>query len=153
MASIFSSNVNPALIDLPYILHRRLTKSHSFSIFMLIGLLITIFYIPTLEIGSDGVKTLEEWEIGRGPNGFSKTWVARMIAKGWRWGSRSWDRVIGLVDRDEGERRREMREIKEEKRMRGDDSRTGDEDGDWALGEGGERAGGMGDAGEGYGPR
>lgn len=85
---------------------------------MLLGLLITIFYIPTPELGSDGVKTLEEWEVGRPANGFSKTWVARKIEGVWRLSSRSWDGIVGLIDRDEGERRRELREVKEEKRMR-----------------------------------
>ncbi|KAK6610471.1 inorganic phosphate transporter pho84 [Botrytis cinerea] len=98
----------------------------TFSIFMLLGLLITIFYIPTPELGSDGVKTLEEWEVGRPANGFSKTWVARTIAGIWRWSSRSWDGVVGLIDRDEGERRRELREVKEEKRMRGNEDMNGE---------------------------
>ncbi|EMR87066.1 putative phosphate permease protein [Botrytis cinerea BcDW1] len=97
-----------------------------FSIFMLLGLLITIFYIPTPELGSDGVKTLEEWEVGRPANGFSKTWVARTIAGIWRWSSRSWDGIVGLIDRDEGERRRELREVKEEKRMRGNEDMNGE---------------------------
>ncbi|TGO55283.1 hypothetical protein BCON_0094g00330 [Botryotinia convoluta] len=106
-----------------------------FSIFMLLGLLITIFYIPTPEIGSDGVKTLEEWEVGRPANGFSKTWVARTIAEIWRWSSRSWDGIVGLIDRDEGERRREMRLLKDVKRMMlNDDTNAGTEgdvDRDW----------------------
>ncbi|KAI9646419.1 hypothetical protein NHQ30_004411 [Ciborinia camelliae] len=116
-----------------------------FSIFMLIGLLITIFYIPTPETGADGVKTLEEWEIGRPANGFSKTWLARIIARVWRWSSASWDKVVGMIDKDEGGRRREMRELKEEKRMRRDEGVYEYENGngDWVGVEGDGRIGRM----------
>ncbi|TGO88534.1 hypothetical protein BPOR_0156g00010 [Botrytis porri] len=79
-----------------------------FSVFMLLGLLTTVFYIPTPEIGSD----------------------ARAIAEVWRWGSKSWDGIVGLIDRDEGERRKELRELKDEKRIRVNEDTNGATEGD-----------------------
>ncbi|KAM3077243.1 hypothetical protein ACMFMG_003293 [Clarireedia jacksonii] len=95
-----------------------------FSGFMLAGFFITYFWLPETEYDTDGVvKSLEQWEVGRHENGFSKTEVAKVIERCWRWGSRSWDKVVGLIDKDEGERRAEARE---EKRLEREMRRIGD---------------------------
>jgi hypothetical protein len=93
---------------------------------MLVGFFLTYFWLPKSEYDSDGVvKSLEQWEVGRPENGFSKTRVAKVIEKWWRWASKSWDRVVGLIDKDEGERRAEAREQRrlgrEMREMRGGD--------------------------------
>ena len=65
-----------------------------------------------------GIKTLEEWEAGREANGFSKAWLARIIAPIYHWMERSWDKAYLWLDRisggDEAERRAERRQEEEE---------------------------------------
>lgn len=100
----------------------------SFSIFMLLGLITTIRWIPAQEHGPDGtVKTLEQWEVGRPtPNGFSNTWTARTVEIVWKWlaslSMRLYLFVDGLAGGDARERRdmaRLERESEEEReRMR-----------------------------------
>ncbi|PQE31248.1 hypothetical protein CJF32_00001827 [Rutstroemia sp. NJR-2017a WRK4] len=102
-----------------------------FSVFMLAGFFLTYFWLPRSEYDADGiVKSLEQWEIGRPENGFSKTRVARVVARGWRWGSKSWDKVVGLIDKDEGERRADAREERRLAREGRDGDWGGDADGD-----------------------
>lgn len=84
---------------------------------MLLGFLLTLFYIPAHEHNSSGaVKSLEELEIGRGPNGFGNTFLARRIAPVWRAIARAWDGAYLWLDKvtdgDLAERRqREMEEV------------------------------------------
>ena len=85
---------------------------------MLGGLATTIWWIPGQEHGPEGkVKTLEEWEVGRAINSFSRTWFARIIAVIWRWIARVWDAIYLWLDKvsggDEAERRSEEREAEE----------------------------------------
>jgi PHS family inorganic phosphate transporter-like MFS transporter len=92
-----------------------------FSIFMLLGLLTTIAYIPADEHGPNGkVKTLEQWEIGREtPNGFAQTRLARVVEWCWRLLAKGWARVYLVVDHLAGGDERERREAnKEEQRRR-----------------------------------
>ncbi|KAH7364642.1 major facilitator superfamily domain-containing protein [Rhexocercosporidium sp. MPI-PUGE-AT-0058] len=109
-----------------------------FSIFMLLGLITTIRWIPGQEHGPDGgVKTLEQWEVGRQtPNGFSNTWSARTFEVLWKMLARMSMGVYLFVDglaggdarerrdmerleRDNEEERERMRELDEVGRGRG----------------------------------
>ena len=85
---------------------------------MLAGLATTIYWIPGAEHGPDGkVKTLEEWEIGRAVNSFSRTWLAKIIAFIWRRIAKIWEAVYMWLDKvsggDEAERRLQLREAEE----------------------------------------
>jgi hypothetical protein len=81
---------------------------------MLCGLATTIWWIPGAEHGPDGkVKTLEEWEVGRAINSFSRTWLAKIIAVIWKWIAKVWDAIYLWLDKmsggDEAERRLQER--------------------------------------------
>ena len=98
-----------------------LTSVRRFSFFMLCGLLITIFWIPggSQERGIEGgVKTLEEWEVGRDSNTFAKTKCARLIASVYHRLAKSWDKIYLWLDTisggEEVERRAAEREEEEE---------------------------------------
>lgn len=84
-----------------------------FSIFMLLGLITTIRWIPAQEHGPDGtVKTLEQWEVGRPtPNGFSNTWTARTVEIVWKWLARLSMRLYLFVDGLAGGDARERRDM------------------------------------------
>ncbi|KAH6690218.1 major facilitator superfamily domain-containing protein [Leptodontidium sp. MPI-SDFR-AT-0119] len=84
-----------------------------FSIFMLLGLITTIRWIPGQEHGPDGsVKTLEQWEVGREtPNGFSTTWTARRFEVFWKFLARLSMGVYLFVDDLAGGDARERREM------------------------------------------
>ena len=64
------------------------------------------------------VKTLEEWEVGRETNRFSKTRVARIVAAQYRRVAKTWDVFYLWLDKisggDEAERRMEERELEGE---------------------------------------
>lgn len=87
-----------------------------FSIFMLLGFITTIFWIPGAEHGPTGqVKTLEEWEVGRAtPNGFAQTKIARMVEWCWKLIARVWDKVYLFVDHLAGGDERERREARKQ---------------------------------------
>ncbi|KAK0102539.1 Inorganic phosphate transporter pho84 [Cadophora gregata] len=84
-----------------------------FSIFMLLGLITTIRWIPGQEHGPDGtVKTLEQWEVGRPtPNGFSNTWTARTVEVAWKFLTTISMRLYLFVDGLAGGDARERREM------------------------------------------
>ncbi|KAL2065150.1 hypothetical protein VTL71DRAFT_4291 [Oculimacula yallundae] len=109
-----------------------------FSIFMLLGLFTTIYWIPGNEHGPDGtVKTLEQWEVGRPiPNGFSNTWSARTFEVLWKLFARFWmgfylfvdglaggdareRREMARLEKENEEERERMRELDEVERERG----------------------------------
>ena len=84
---------------------------------MLLGLLITILWIPGQEHNADGdVKTLEEWEVGRDSNGFDKVWLAKIITPVYHKVAKVWDKFYmwfdGFTGGDLAERR--QREEEEE---------------------------------------
>lgn len=90
----------------------------SFSFFMLCGLFITVFWLPAQERNNRGeVKSLEEWEVGRGSNTFSKTKFALAVASVYHSIAKTWDNVYLWLDKisggDEAERRLELREEEE----------------------------------------
>lgn len=77
---------------------------------MLCGLVITWLWIPSNEHAPDGeVKTLEQWEVGRGDNGFSNTWLARIVAAVYRWLVRNWKviyKFLSSISGDEADRQK-----------------------------------------------
>jgi len=83
---------------------------------MLLGLIITIAWIPGQEHGPDGkVKTLEEWEAGREtPNKFAQTPMAKVVERIWKVVVRVADKLYlfldGLAGGEEKERREHERE-------------------------------------------
>jgi hypothetical protein len=86
---------------------------------MLCGLFITFYWLPRIEQGTDGaVKSLEEWEVGRDENGFSKTWLAKRVEPIYHWVAETCDKVYLWLDRisggDEAERRAEAEQNGEE---------------------------------------
>ncbi len=79
---------------------------------MLFGLFITIFWVPGNEHVPDGsVKTLEQWEVGRGPNGFSKMWLARIVAAVYHWLVKVWDVIYMFLDSISGKEEAQRREL------------------------------------------
>jgi MFS transporter, PHS family, inorganic phosphate transporter len=78
---------------------------------MLLGLITTIFWIPGDEHTPDGtVKTLEQWEVGRGPNGFAKTRLARIVAVVYHWLVKFWDVIYMFLDSISGKEEAQRRE-------------------------------------------
>ena len=66
---------------------------------MLCGLLITVFWLPRMEHNADGkVKSLEEWQVGREANGFSKEWSAKVIANLYHWVINTWKKTFGGLE-------------------------------------------------------
>jgi len=99
---------------------------------MLFGFVMSIYWLPGDEHGSDGdVKTLEEWQVGRGVNTFSQTWLARVVATRYRWCAGVGDRVLLWLNKisggDEAERRKMMRELGEERLEAEEEARMGRE--------------------------
>ncbi|XMA19389.1 hypothetical protein WAI453_012180 [Rhynchosporium graminicola] len=89
-----------------------------FSIFMLLGLITTIYWISGAEHGPDGtVKTLEQWEVGRPtPNGFSTTRSARTFEVFWKSLARLWMGIYLFIDGFAGGDARERRDMKTEEK-------------------------------------
>lgn len=88
---------------------------------MLLGLVVTATWIPGDEHNANGaVKTLEDWEVGRGDNNFEKARLARMIVPIWKTIAGVWDRFHLLLDKitegDLAERRQQEAEVLEEMR-------------------------------------
>ncbi|CZT47243.1 related to high-affinity phosphate permease, phosphate-repressible [Rhynchosporium secalis] len=90
----------------------------TFSIFMLLGLITTIYWISGAEHGPDGtVKTLEQWEVGRPtPNGFSTTRSARTFEVFWESLARLWMGIYLFIDGFAGGDARERRDMKREEK-------------------------------------
>jgi PHS family inorganic phosphate transporter-like MFS transporter len=94
-----------------------------FSIFMILGLVTTVSWIPSAERGPTGeIKNLEELEVGREtPNGFAQTKIARIVERCWRLVARVWDKAYLAVDSfaggDEKERRAAKKEEQREREM------------------------------------
>ena len=67
---------------------------------MLAGLVLTILWIPADEYraGGGGVKTLEQWQVGRVDSTFARTWLARTIVVVYRWLAKFWDVVYLWLD-------------------------------------------------------
>lgn len=83
-----------------------------FSIFMLLGLITTVLWIPPQEYSADGkVKTLEQWEIGREtPNKFAQAPLAKVFERVWKACAKLADRVYMFVDWLAGGEEKERRE-------------------------------------------
>jgi len=74
----------------------------SFSFFMLCGLVITVLWLPRIEHNADGkVKSLEEWQDGREANGFSRSWMAKIVAKLYHSVANVWKKIGGAEEEEE----------------------------------------------------
>jgi hypothetical protein len=84
---------------------------------MLCGLFMVIWWIPAENHGPDGeVKTLKEWQVRRGENNFSTTWLAMRVAAVYKWLVKAWDVIYLWLDSINGEEEAQRRELEAQRR-------------------------------------